>query len=98
MFEELAMSVVSTHVRPETSLEARQSVGGTALTGLLQVVADPVFILAPPRSFTSVIGTMVGQHPQLYGLAETKLLAYKNMAAWWHACVERSGGALGDGL
>jgi len=35
----------------------------------------PLFILAPPRSFTSVICGMVGQHPQMYGLPEVNLFA-----------------------
>lgn len=35
----------------------------------------PLFILAPPRSFTSVTCGMVGQHPQLLGLPETNLFA-----------------------
>jgi hypothetical protein len=48
-----------------------------------------LFILAPPRSFTSVIGSMVGQHPQMYGLAETKLLAFETMAEWWRRCRTR---------
>ncbi len=33
----------------------------------------PLFILAPPRSFTSVICAMIGQHPEMYGLPETNL-------------------------
>jgi hypothetical protein len=32
-----------------------------------------VFILSPPRSFSSVVGAMVGQHPDLYGLPELNL-------------------------
>ena len=35
----------------------------------------PLFILAPPRSFTSVTCGMIGQHPEMYGLPETNLLA-----------------------
>lgn len=35
----------------------------------------PVFILSPPRSFTSVISAMIGQHPALYGLPEVNLFA-----------------------
>jgi hypothetical protein len=35
----------------------------------------PLFILAPPRSFTSVICAMLGQHPQLLGLPEVNLFA-----------------------
>jgi hypothetical protein len=34
---------------------------------------EPLFIVAPPRSYTSVIGGMLGQHPQTYGLPEVNL-------------------------
>jgi hypothetical protein len=40
----------------------------------------PLFILAPPRSFTSLACAMIGQHPQMYGLPETHLLCFKTMA------------------
>ena len=33
----------------------------------------PLFILSPPRSFSSVVSTMVGEHPDLYGFAELHL-------------------------
>src|SRR5579875_148574 len=36
-------------------------------------VPEPIFLLSPPRSYSSVIVTMVGQHPQLLGLPELKL-------------------------
>ena len=36
---------------------------------------EPLFIVAPPRSFTSVVGGMLGQHPQAYGLPEVNLSA-----------------------
>ncbi|TCP63417.1 sulfotransferase family protein [Rhodovulum bhavnagarense] len=36
-------------------------------------VPDPVFVLAAPRSFTSLITAMIGQHPELYGLPELNL-------------------------
>ena len=36
----------------------------------------PVFVLAPVRSFTSVVCAMIGQHPQMYGLPETNLLCH----------------------
>ena len=38
-------------------------------------VAEPLFILAPPRSFTTVVCAMIGQHPQMLGLPETNLFA-----------------------
>jgi len=36
-------------------------------------VRPPVIILAPPRSFTSVVCAMLGQHPEMYGLPEVNL-------------------------
>ncbi|HIA08747.1 MAG TPA: sulfotransferase [Chromatiaceae bacterium] len=41
---------------------------------------DPLFILAPPRSFTSVVCGMIGQHPELYGLPEVNLFAADSYA------------------
>lgn len=34
---------------------------------------DPLIILSPPRSFSSVVSTIIGQHPQLYGFPELHL-------------------------
>lgn len=36
----------------------------------------PVLVLAPARSYSSVVSAMVGQHPQLAGLPELKLFCY----------------------
>ena len=33
----------------------------------------PILVLAPPRSYTSLIGAMMGQHPALYALPEIHL-------------------------
>jgi hypothetical protein len=41
----------------------------------------PLFLLAPARSFTSVVATMIGQHPQLVGLPELKLFGYPTIGA-----------------
>jgi hypothetical protein len=38
-----------------------------------------VFVLISPRSYSSVITAMVGQHPQLVGLPELKLFLYPNL-------------------
>lgn len=38
-------------------------------------MTDPLFILAPPRSFTTVMCAMIGEHPQMLGLPETNLFA-----------------------
>jgi hypothetical protein len=40
----------------------------------------PIFVLAPPRSYSSVVTTMIGQHPQLVGLPELKLFAHRSIA------------------
>ena len=49
-------------------------------------VNSPVFILAVPRSFSSVISAMIGQHPQMYGLPETELFGARTVAEWWELC------------
>lgn len=36
-------------------------------------IPEPLFILAAPRSFTSVACAMLGQHPELYGVPELNL-------------------------
>jgi Sulfotransferase family len=46
----------------------------------------PIFVLAPPRSFSTVIAAMLGQHPQLYGLPELHLFSARNIDAWLGMC------------
>ncbi|MFO1372797.1 MAG: sulfotransferase [Candidatus Competibacteraceae bacterium] len=43
----------------------------------------PLFLLAPSRSFTSLICAILGQHPQLYGLPELNLFMAGTMAEFW---------------
>lgn len=52
--------------------------------------ADPLFIMALPCSFSSLIGAMLGQHPQLYGLPETHLFGCNTIAEWWNASSKES--------
>ena len=40
---------------------------------------SPLFILAAPRSFTSLISAMLGQHPQAYGVPELSLFIGKTL-------------------
>lgn len=51
----------------------------------------PLFILAPPRSFTSVVCAMIGQHPELYGLPEVNLFAADTVGELdrWHGMRRR---------
>src|SRR5215472_5922625 len=46
-------------------------------------MAEPLFILAPGRSFTSIVTAMLGQHPQLYGLPELNLHLADTLGEWW---------------
>jgi Sulfotransferase family len=40
---------------------------------------SPLFVLAPARSYTSVISMMLGQHPGLVALPELKLFSYRTI-------------------
>lgn len=42
-------------------------------------VPPPIFLLAPPRSFTSVVCGVIGQHPQLLGSPELNLFRARSM-------------------
>jgi hypothetical protein len=44
-------------------------------------VPEPLFILAAPRSFTSVACAMLGQHPELYGVPELNLFVAPTLAS-----------------
>lgn len=44
-------------------------------------VPEPLFILAAPRSYTSVVCAMLGQHPELYGVPELNLFIAPTMEA-----------------
>ncbi|MBW4664691.1 MAG: sulfotransferase [Chroococcus sp. CMT-3BRIN-NPC107] len=43
---------------------------------------QPIFILASPRSFTSLLCAMLGQHPEIYGVPELSLFSADNMEQW----------------
>jgi hypothetical protein len=62
-----------------------------------EAVIAPLFILAPPRSFTSVACAMLGEHPQMYGVCELHLMRAPSMARWWRMCEGASFG-MADGL
>jgi len=52
---------------------------------------QPLFILAPPRSFTSLFSTMLGQHPQMYGFPELNLFMAETLDEFWRG-VDSGGG------
>ena len=46
-------------------------------------MAPPLFLLAPPRSYTSLVNAMLGQHPQMYGLPELCLFNVDVLLDLW---------------
>jgi len=56
-------------------------------------MAAPLFLLAPPRSYTSVINAMIGQHPQTLGLPELNLFNVEYLTYLWRRVSEE----IGDG-
>jgi len=73
------------HAR-ELTPSPRALESGAYASGSSIFLHDPLFILAPPRSFTTVVSHMLGQHPQMYGLPETHLLSAETLAEWWNLC------------
>ena len=55
-------------------------------------MAAPLFLLAPPRSYTSVINAMIGQHPQMYGLPELNLFNTNKLKHLWKWVSDDFGG------
>lgn len=69
------------------------SADASVLDGETQVrsnFADPVFILAPPCTFSWALCAMLGQHPQMYALPELHLFSAETMAEWWNLCSRES--------
>lgn len=46
-------------------------------------MAAPLFLLAPPRSYTSLVNAMLGQHPQAFGLPELCLFNVDYLVELW---------------
>lgn len=46
-------------------------------------MAAPIFLLAPPRSYTSLVNAMLGQHPQCFGLPEMCLFNVPTLIDLW---------------
>ncbi|MFA4915461.1 MAG: sulfotransferase [Syntrophales bacterium] len=55
-------------------------------------MAAPLFLLAPPRSYTSVINAMIGQHPQMFGLPELNMFNVDKVRDLWGRVSEEIGG------
>lgn len=55
-------------------------------------MAAPLFLMAPPRSYTSLINAMIGQHPQTFGLPELNLFNAKVIKDLWRRVSDDIGG------
>jgi len=55
-------------------------------------MASPVFLLAPPRSYTSLMNAMLGQHPQAFGLPELSLFNNEILGQMWIRASDEMGG------
>jgi len=47
-------------------------------------MTEPLFILCPPRSYSSIVCGMLGQHPQCYGLPELNLALGDDLGSIWN--------------
>jgi hypothetical protein len=54
-----------------------------------ETTAEPLFVLAPGRSFTSIVTAMLGQHPQMYGFPELNLNLADTLGEWWQKLADR---------
>jgi hypothetical protein len=61
---------------------ARPRTDGVLILHHWHELPPPVIIVAPPRSFTSVVCAMLGQHPQMYGFPETHLFCEDTLDRW----------------
>lgn len=63
---------------------------------MVESAFEIVVVLAPPRSFTTVVTAMLGQHPQLYGLPETHFFTCDSVDEWatLHRGTDHMNGAL----
>lgn len=54
-------------------------------------MAAPLFLLAPPRSYTSLMNAMLGQHPQCFGLPELCLFNVERLVDLWVRATDEMG-------
>ena len=65
--------------KPKAVRATRAAIAAGGATGAEDFPA-PIFLLAPPRSFTSVICGVIGQHPELFGTPELNLFRASAMS------------------
>jgi hypothetical protein len=53
-------------------------------------IPDPVLLLSPPLSPSSLVCAMLGQHEEMYSVPETHLFLADTLREWWDVCVNSS--------
>jgi hypothetical protein len=81
--ESLARLLSWAVVPPDSATDPAPSEAQAAHAAGPDTLTGPILILAPPRSCTSVVGAMLGRHPQTYGLPEVHLFGCDTLAEWW---------------
>jgi hypothetical protein len=59
---------------------------------------EPLIILCPPRSYSSIVCGIIGQHPDCYGLPELNLFVADTLGQAWHGTIGFMGNFGRDGL
>ena len=59
---------------------------------------EPLFILCPPRSYSSIVCGMIGQHPECYGLPELNLFIGDTLGQVWNGFAAFMRGFGRDGM
>jgi Sulfotransferase family len=60
-------------------------------------IAPPLIILGSPRSYSTVICAVLGQHPQMFSILESRLFNVETMREWWRTTKhQRPDGLLRD--
>jgi hypothetical protein len=74
--------------RMETEARGSRPSGAFASGG--RDAADPLFVLAPPCTFSWIICAMLGEHPQMYALPELHLFSAETVGGWLEICAHQS--------
>ena len=69
------------NLHTSTTCQSTDAIGTQKMSNH-SVPADPVFILAPPCTFSWAVCAMFGQHPQMYALPELHLFTSETVGAW----------------
>ena len=73
MTQKPATTKPAVEAKPLKAAKAKVAPKAKSAKAAVTASHDPIFILAAPRSFSSLVAAMIGQHPELYGVPELNL-------------------------